>query len=459
MTKEDTSTAEELTKLQLKKLFKVFPGKASQSIAYILHAKGALEPKVQPPLPEKQFADLYRRERNQFRNVRRYDLLKKSRKRFDFNRLNIGYSEPEETFEAEEMEFESEWRLKSIVEDVWKAEYNQHLYRTMEERTPVEGPTPMRSDEMSVVTAEAFRDHVLDQNRPVLTHEFADYTNPYMMKRSALERLVHERCVRNPLDEKVMPRMLDQIPDLVKLRARAPLPPEVFEPIAAFRGDVRWSFDPRERLKQKLEDANKAIDDVLETQKLSDVVPNLRENVEPAAEELDGRFAGIHHPWRNHVGFESMVPTGVAGGTKFGQPTAVLQQQLQKTRYPTLQRVAHTLPKDPKYRAHVVRSIRVLERSKDWDFQSKLNAVNKMKEIYDMLKPSEEYDATLDEKFPLNRVPSHLKRKYAKDKEYVKTYPKKYKQKKAFTIYRRSLFAREPLKISPLKMQHFPNSK
>ncbi len=28
-------------------------------------------------------------------------------------------------------------------------------------------------------------------------------------------------------------------------------------------------------------------------------------------------------------------------------------------RYPTMQRVAHTLPKDPKYRSHVVRSIRV----------------------------------------------------------------------------------------------------
>merc|ERR1740120_684323 len=83
-----------------------------------------------------------------------------------------------------------------------------------------------------------------------------------MMKRSALERILHERCVRNQLDERVMPRLLDQQPDLVKLRARAALPPEVLEPLAAFRGDVRWSFDARERLAQKLEGASAALEAV-----------------------------------------------------------------------------------------------------------------------------------------------------------------------------------------------------
>ena len=40
--------------------------------------------------------------------------------------------------------------------------------------------------------------------------------------------------------------------DLVKLRREAPLPPEVMEPLAAFRGDVRWHFEATERLEQKL---------------------------------------------------------------------------------------------------------------------------------------------------------------------------------------------------------------
>jgi hypothetical protein len=39
----------------------------------------------------------------------------------------------------------------------------------------------------------------------------------------------------------------------VKLRRQAALPPEMLEPLAAFRGDVRWHFDARERLEQKLQ--------------------------------------------------------------------------------------------------------------------------------------------------------------------------------------------------------------
>ena len=39
----------------------------------------------------------------------------------------------------------------------------------------------------------------------------------------------------------------------MKLRRQAALPPEPLEPLAAFRGDVRWHFDARERLQQKLQ--------------------------------------------------------------------------------------------------------------------------------------------------------------------------------------------------------------
>jgi len=81
-----------------------------------------------------------------------------------------------------------------------------------------------------------------------------------------------------------------------------------------------------------------------------------------------------------------------------------------------------------------------------------LNAVNKLKEVYDQLKPSAEYNRDLDEKLPLNRVPSHLKRKFARDKQYVKTYPKRFKLKKSFTRYRASLTATAPMKISPAKV-------
>jgi hypothetical protein len=42
------------------------------------------------------------------------------------------------------------------------------------------------------------------QSRPVLTNEVSDYSTPYMMKRSTMERSLHDVCVRSQLDESVV---------------------------------------------------------------------------------------------------------------------------------------------------------------------------------------------------------------------------------------------------------------
>ena len=349
----------------------------------------------------------------------------------------------------QEEEFQDEWRKQSILEDLWKSEYYRQHHRKLREAgalelsfpvpfrffqdIPEREPLAFRSDRLADVLKTALRSEYADQNRPVLTHELADFDNPYMMKRSSMERLLHERCVRNQLDERCLPRLLDQHSDLTKLRRQASLPPEVLEPLAAFRGDVRWNFNSRARLNQKLQAANAALHAISKSSSIEGVLGALPEN---QVDEPEQQLEDIHHPWRNHLGFESDVPRGVAGGTKFGQPEPELESQIARLRYPTLQRVAHTLPSDPKWRAHVVRSIRVLERSKDWDYNSKLNAINRMKEVYDHLKPSEVYTSALDEHLPVNRVSSRIKRKYARDVQYVKTFPKNWRRQKSFTRYR-----------------------
>ncbi|CAJ1370339.1 unnamed protein product [Effrenium voratum] len=396
------------------------------------------------------FMQLYKAEREGHFAQRRWDITRRKRSRRVFGLLNRGYKEVEEEHEAQEEEFSDDWRKKSILEDLWKAEYYRHHHRRLREDIPERespGRLALRTDQVADVVASALRSEYADQNRPVLTHELADYENPYMMKRSAMERLLQERCVRNQLDERVMPRLLDKDPDLVKLRREAALPPEVLEPLAAFRGDVRWNFDARERLAQKVDAASAALDMISKEEApkpdVAAVTQGLPENL---VDDAASKLPGLHHPWRNHVGFDTAVPRGMAGGTKFGQPEPALQAQVTRLRYPTLQRVAHTLPADPKWRAHVVRSIRVLERSKDWDFKSKLEAMNRMKEVYDSLKPSEVYTAGLDEKLVVNRVASHIKRKYARDAEYVKTYRKRWLKEKSFYRYRPSLTATAPLK-------------
>ncbi|CAE7783213.1 unnamed protein product [Symbiodinium microadriaticum] len=389
------------------------------------------------------FMKLYRTQREGLSLQKTYDIIRRRRAKRNHALLNEGYKEEEEEFEAEEEEFQDEWRKQSILEDLWKSEYYRQHHRKLREDIPEREPLAFRSDRLADVLKTALRSEYADQNRPVLTHELADFDNPYMMKRSGMERLLHERCVRNQLDERCLPRLLDQHSDLTKLRRQASLPPEVLEPLAAFRGDVRWNFNSRARLGQKLQAANAALHAISESSSIEGVLGALPEN---QVEEPEQQLEGIHHPWRNHLGFESDVPTGVAGGIKFGQPEPELKSQIARLRYPTLQRVAHTLPSDPKWRAHVVRSIRVLERSKDWDYNSKLNAINRMKEVYDHLKPSEFYTAALDEKLPVNRVSSRIKRKYARDVQYVKTFPKNWRRQKSFTRYRPSLTATAPLK-------------
>jgi len=443
---EETPEPEKQTRVQLQRLFREMPGHAGMLFAYLLHCKGTLEPKVKPPLAEDEFEEIYRHERWLHQNSRRSEVARRRRRRRNYFQLNAGYTEEDETYEAEQEEFDDAWRAKSLVEDVWKAEYYQQLCRKAREDIPEREPLAARTDRVADVAAAALRSHYTEQNRPVLTHELADYENPYMMKHSALERLLQERCVRNKLDERCLPRLLESRPDLVKLRTEAALPPEVLEPLAAFRGDVRWHFDARERLAQKLEAADSALEAVVVAGgNPALVAAALPENAEAPA----SRVPGIRHPWKNHVGFESAVPRGMAGGQKFGQPPPALQAEVLRLRYPTLQRVAHTLPADLKWRAHVVRTIRVLERSKHWDFASKLAAVNKLKEVYDSLKPSAEYTAGLDAKLPINRVPSHLKRRYARDAQYVKTYPKNFLKKKSFGHwYRPSLTATKPMKKS-----------
>merc|ERR1712137_1391714 len=109
------------------------------------------------------------------------------------------------------------------------------------------------------------------------------------------------------------------------------------------------NFDARERLGQKLKSVDAALDHVIagaEAQdgngwspsQIAEVASTLPENTPPSADQVPG----VHHPWKNRVGFESQVPRDLAGGSRFGQPEPALEAQIAKLRYPTMQRVAHT---------------------------------------------------------------------------------------------------------------------
>ena len=332
---------------------------------------------------------------------------------------NSGYSEdvPESIDQPVHPLFSDAQITASLVEDCKKAEEYSSAVKSIDYAFST---VKFDSDSFQDVLRRALSKHIKDEVRPVLTNELADYSNPYMMKRSAFSRAIHERCVRNKLEESQVDSFLDSNQDLKKMRSSADLPPEVTEPLQAFRGVVDWNHDPQERLMQKLSNVQLILDALEKEPDVSKLVSEL-----PIPENKNWRF---HHPFKNYFGFVSAAPSERTGGWNFGRPKSDEMQEAQQVRYPTLQRVAHSLPTDPLYSESVKHSIGILERSKGWDFESKIRAVNTMKEVYDNLPSSSYYRKKLDGVFSTNRRRGKLYR----------TFPRGWATRSRKGIYHRS---------------------
>nr|AET50789.1 hypothetical protein [Eimeria tenella] len=338
-------------------------------------------------------AEKREREEQQERTLRLRDIYKPAHLRRRKRKVKRVQQSEEQAPPVVAANFTEEAQTLSLVEDAYKAEVYEEicarLSREWETRDHL-------SDSFVDILEEALRHDLMDQSRPTLVNEFTDFDNPYMLKRQALKRLLEERGTRNALDESMIDKYLDKRPDLLKLRLAAKLPPEVVEPLVAFHGITCYNFDKRTRLGQKVNAVLKAVNSV--DCELDQVLQSLEEN---------RRSDMIHefHPFRNHFGFVSAIPTGTAGSILMGREESGTDKELRMIRYPTLQRVAHTLPKDAKYRAIVAHAIRVLERSRGWDFKDKLKAVSTLIEVYNHLPPSATYERKLDEAFPVLRKP------------------------------------------------------
>jgi len=330
---------------------------------------------------------------------------------------NVGYTEDDPMPPVESELFAEPHLTNSMVEDRWKAEYYLNACNQIDATFPPRAAA-ISSDCFNDILRLALRLHARDEVRPVLTHELADSPNPYTLKRAALERLLHHGVVRNKLEESLVEKFLDASPGLAKLRASADAPPELTEPLAAFRGLTDWSCDPRERLRQKLVAINLALDGAA----------------------LPPPVWRFKHPFRNHFGFASAAPFERTGGWNVGRPQSRLDLEMKRMRYPTLQRVAHSLPKDPVYRSSVIQSINVLERSKGWELEDKTRAVNTMKEIYDSLPSSKLYKENLEKALPVKRPNSRQKGAHP-----LKTFPIGYSNQGKRGVYHKSFVATKPL--------------
>jgi hypothetical protein len=345
--------------------------------------------------------------------IRREEEKAKAPKKRKAQAENEGYTEPVVEPVIDHPRFTPDHVTKSVVEDKWKSEFYSNLCNSVNEILSPHSAA-VDSDAFMHVLKRATAQYVRAESRPVLTNELADYDNPYMMKKATTERLLNQNCVRNKLEESLVSQFIDSRPDMIKLRSEAELPPEVLEPLQAFRGITNWSMNPEIRMNQKLDSIN-----VLLSGSTPHTTPAWRWN----------------HPYANHIGFVSQIPRGRRGGWGHGKPLSSTQQDLAQMRYPTLQRVAHSLPKDPQYRAQAIHAIQVLERSKGWQFDDKTRAINTLKEVLDNLPSARTIEGKLDKALPVVRYGGH----------HIRRKPSNLKRRNRIRMYFRSMTAIVPL--------------
>jgi hypothetical protein len=358
--------------------------------------------------------------RNAVAIIRREEEKAKTPKKRKAAAENEGYSEQIIEPALEHWRFQKENQIKSLIEDKWKADFYVSMCQRIQDTLRPDS-SPADSDSFNSVLRRATEKYLRNESRPVLTNELGDYYNPYMMKKATTERLLHESCVRNKLEESLVPELIANEGEFVKLRSQADLPPEVLEPLQAFRGIVDWSFDPEARMDQKLSKVENLVNSILKDQ--------------PYVEETR----------RADSGFNSVVPRGRRGGWGHGKPASKDQEYQQSVRYPTLQRVAHSLPKDPQYRSQAIHAIQVLERARGWELSDKTKAINTMKEVLDNLSPSKMIVGKLEKALPLVRYGRFAPGNLPYTHKFVRRKPSNLLRRNRIRMYFRSVTAITPL--------------
>lgn len=125
-------------------------------------------------------------------------------------------------------------------------------------------------------------------------------------------------------------RALDERPDLIKLRLRAPLPPEVIEPLIAFRGDTNYNFDPRTRLTQKLQRLFVLISQWTQAELPTQTAPTTPLNYIPHIADRNSTVSMGHVPTADSPPSDSTPPasaTPLPGDSRTSIDDAVIQSR------------------------------------------------------------------------------------------------------------------------------------
>ncbi|SOV77232.1 conserved Plasmodium protein, unknown function [Plasmodium sp. gorilla clade G3] len=359
-------------------------------------------------------------------------------------RVNNDFTMPNEY--EEKMCMEKEKELKDIekytlIEDMYKSYIYSIAFTLLNNQYKTKHCI---TNNFVHVMINTIRNEILQKIRPTLINEFSIYKNPYMLLKNAMFNFILHQYVKNPYEESLIDSYINEkiYMNILKINS-ASVPVEVYEPLVAFRGDVNYYYDLKEKFNDII-DTSQNIINILTKKNMDDKQKEYHNNDNKydytsskdstmKEEQLDSIINEIlkilpenikyhyeNYPFENLKSFKSKKKKKYVGGIKNNKPVNIEDEELSIMRYPNLQCVAHSLPKDEKYRDNVIHAIKVLERSKHWDHQSKIKAVNTLIQVWNNMNSSDYYENILDKSLPVLYTKNLLRKTKTRKDTYNK---------------------------------------
>ncbi|SCM07555.1 conserved Plasmodium protein, unknown function [Plasmodium chabaudi adami] len=320
----------------------------------------------------------------------------------------------------------------TLVEDVYKAYIYSKAFSLLNNKYITKHKI---SNDFSYVMINSIKKYLLEKIKPALINEFSVYTNPYMLLKNSLHNLILHEHVKNCYDESLIENYINKKTSLNILKINsADVPVEVYEPLVSFHGDTHYNYNVQDKFKLSINTFLSILDTIQKggvdspnkseqnessnkmkyedmSILINDILKKLPENI---------KYPFENYPFENLKSFKTNIKKKYIGGIKNNKPANVEDEEIAHMRYPNLQCVSHSLPKDPKYRDNVIHAIKVLERSKHWDYNSKIKAINTLVEVWNNMNKSEHYEHVLDKALP----PIYTKNMLRKTRTRKDTYNK-----------------------------------
>ncbi|CRG97261.1 conserved Plasmodium protein, unknown function [Plasmodium gallinaceum] len=346
----------------------------------------------------------------------------------------------------------------TLVEDLYKSYIYSKSFTLLNDQYMTKHKI---TNDFIYLMINSIRQNILEKIKPTLINEFAVHKNPYMLFKNSLFNFILHKYVKNPYEETLIENYINKKVSLNILKINsANVPVEIYEPLVSFRGDIHYNYNLKEKFNESINTSLNILSFLInekKQQKDKNSSVNLKMNEENEIkkkktmkmkndekktnaemyDEMNNEKRDIinevlkilpenkkyhfdNYPFENLKSFKTNMRKKYVGGIKNNKPLNIEDEELSYMRYPNLQCVSHSLPKDIKYRDNVIHAIKVLERSKYWDHKSKIKAINTLIEVWNNMNSSDHYENLFDKSLPIIYSKDMLKKTKTRKETYNK---------------------------------------